>query len=234
MLGVGIDEAVGALGSAHLVIIDFLIFVLGGKHALLGLVVSAVIEAFAVGAPGGSREFGPLDAVVEQTFALGLHDVYLDPVRARCGRSEGEVFAVFRERGGGQGYRSVVGQLVGVEEYLGFGLGVGLPVDDVLILQTVVTREVEPVAFFRGGTLFGVVPQLGQTLFDGLAEGNLRQVVEGHFVFGLYPGGRRFGAVVLEPAVVVGNLCAEVVVGHVAALGFGVGQMFYFLHLITI
>ena len=96
-------------------------------------------------------------------------------------------------------------------------------VDDRLILQSVVVGVVPPVAVLDGSRLLGIVPQLGEPLADGSAEGYLREVVLRHGILGRNPGGRSLRIVVLEPAVGVGNLHAEIVVHHVAALGGRIG-----------
>ena len=225
-----VDEFVGRLGRTQFVVVNFLEFVLGRVGALFRRVVGAVIESLGIGSPPGARELHPLDPVGGERLVGGVHHADLHPVGTRRGGRIGEPASVLRERHGGQRHRSVVGERVGVEEHLARGARLLRAPDHRLVLQTVVIGIVPPVAVLRGSPLLGIVPQLGQPLADRPAERNLREIVLGHGVLGGDPGGRRFGIVVFEPPVGIGNLGTEIVVHHVAALGFGVRQVFDLFH----
>ena len=86
---------------------------------------------------------------------------------------------------------------------------------------------------FGRNTLFGIVPQFGQPFADRAAERNLRQVILRHNVLGLHPRRRRLGIVVFEPAVGIGNLRTEIIIGHVGALRPGIGHVFYLFHIVA-
>ena len=223
MLAVLVDEAVGRLGLAQLVVVDLLELVLRRVDTLLRGVVGAVIEALRIGRPGGAGELHPVDAVVGQLSRRGIHHTDFDPVRARRRGGIGHVAAILREGNRRQRHRTVLREGVGVEKDLPGLAGLLRAVDDRLILQSVVVGVVPPVAVLDGSRLLGIVPQLGEPLADGSAEGYLREVVLRHGILGRNPGGRSLRIVVLEPAVGVGNLHAEIVVHHVAALGGRIG-----------
>ena len=233
MLAVLVDEPVGRLRRADAVVIDLLVLVLRRIDALLRCVVGAVIESLRVGRPLRPRVLHPLDPVLRERPVGGVHHADLHPVRSRRRGGIGEIAAVLRERGGGHGHRAVLRQAVGIEEHLARPARLPRAVEHRLVLQPVVIIVVPPVAVLRRRPLPGVVPQLGEPLTDGVAEGNLRQVVVRHGVFGLDPGGRGLREVVLEPAVGIGDLRAEVVVHDPAALGLGIGQEFDPLHIVT-
>ena len=172
-----------------------------------------------------------VDLVGSERLVGGVHHADLHPVRTRRGGRIGKPAAVLREGHVGQGHRPVVGELIGVEEHLAGLARLLRAVDHRLVLQTVVISVVPPVAVLARGALLGVVPHFGQPLADGPAERNLREVVLRHGVLGGDPRGRGLRVVVLEPAVGIGNLRAEIVVHHVAAHGLGVRLMFYLFHI---
>ena len=228
-----IDEAVVRLLRAECMVVDLLELVLRRVDTLLRGVVGTVVEAFRIGRPRGPRVFHPVDAVFGQGLGLGIHDADLDPVRTRCRRGIGKIAAVLGERRCGQCHRTVLGEGVRVEEDLAGLTGLLRAVEHRLVLQTVVIIVVIPVAVFGRSPLLGVVPQLGQPLADGVAEGDLREVVVGHGIFGSDPGGRCLRVVVLEPAVGIRHLGAEIVVHHLAAGRLGVGKMLDLLHVVA-
>ena len=228
-----INEAVGRLRGPQLVVVDLLELVLRRIDALLRGVIGAVIEPLRVGGPHGAGELHPFDPVFGQGFGFGIHDADLDPVRARCRGGIGEIASVLREGDCRKRHRTVLRQRIGIEEDLAGLSGLLRAAEHRLVLQSVVIIVVIPVAVFRRSPLLGVVPQLGQPLADGIAEGDLREIILGYGIFGSDPGGRRLRVVVLEPAVGIRHLGAEVVVHHLAAGRFGVGKMFYLLHVVT-
>ena len=229
---VPVNEAVGLLFGAQLVIIYFLELILGGEYTLLRRVVGAVIEPFGVGGPDRARELHPVDSVLREFARAGVHHADLHPVRAGSGGGIGQVAAVLREREVGKGHRAVVGKAVGIEEHLALGGGIARAVEHRLVLEPVVIEIVVIIPVSAQAPLFGIVPQLGQPLADRVAVGYLPQVVLRDGVLGLDPCGRGLRIVVLQPAVGVGDLGAEVVVHHLAARGFGVGKAFDF-HLVA-
>ena len=231
MFPVLVNELVGRLGRTQRMVINLLKLVLGRVGVLLRGVVGAVIEPLGIGRPPCAREFHPLDLVGSERLVGGVHHADLHPVRTRRGGRIGKPAAVLREGHVGQGHRPVVGELIGVEEHLAGLARLLRAVDHRLVLQTVVISVVPPVAVLARGALLGVVPHFGQPLADGPAERNLREIVLRHGVLGGDPRGRGLRVVVLEPAVGIGNLRAEIVVHHVAAHGLGVRLVFYLFHI---
>ena len=218
-----VDQAVGALLGPELVEKDFLEAVLRDERlGLLRLVVAAVIEA--VPGPDGARELDPADHVGQQ-FARGhVHHADLDPVRTGRGGRIGAILAVLRERYVAQRDRTVVRQLVRVEEYLGRTVEAFLAVEHALVLQPVVLEKEKVVAVLARHAVFRIVPELGQPVADLVAERDLRQVVLRDFVFGRHPGGRLGRVVVLQPAVRIGHFRSEVVVDRAVHAGDGIRQ----------
>ena len=230
VLAVLVDEAVGRLRRTERMVVDLLILVLRRIDASVGRLIAAVVEAFGVGSPLGAGVLHPADFVGGQLARRGILDADLDPVRARCGGRIGEVAPVLRERRRGQRHRPVLRKGVRIEEDLARRARLLRAVEHRLILQAVVIIVVPPVAVLDRRPLLGIVPQFGQPLADRTAEGDLREVVLRHGILGRHPGSRRLRIVILEPAVGIGHLGAEIVVHDPAALGFGVGHPFYLLH----
>ena len=217
-----VDQAVGALLGPELVEKDFLEAVLRDERLGLLRLVAAVIEA--VPGPDGARELDPADHVGQQ-FARGhVHHADLDPVRTGRGGRIGAILAVLRERYVAQRDRTVVRQLVRVEEYLGRTVEAFLAIEHALVLQSVVLEKEKVVAVLARHSVFRVVPELGQPVADLVAERDLRQVVLRDFVFGRHPGGRLGRVVVLQPAVRIGHFRSEVVVDRAVHAGDGIRQ----------
>ena len=230
MLRVGIDQPVGRLGRAEAVVVDLLKLVLRRENALLRSVVRTVIESFGIGRPLGSRKLHPVDPVRSQRTVGGVHHTDFDPVRTRCGDRVGAVFAVLGEGHARKGHRTVFRERIGVDEHFALPARLRGAVEHRLVPQSVVVEIIPCVAVFGRNTLFGVVPQFGQPFADRAAERNLRQVILRHDVLGLHPRRRRLRVVVFEPAVGIGNLRPEVIIGHVGALRPGIGHVFYLFH----
>ena len=226
VLSVPIDQLVGTLSVAQLVIIDLLELVLRRIDALFGFIVCAVIEALTVGSPTCARELHPLNLVRELLARLGIHHADLNPVRTCRGNRIGHIFTVLREGYGRQSHRTLVRERVGIEEHLALSVERGLAIEHRLILQTVVIEIVVPIAVARGRTLLRVVPELSQTLADLIAVGNLREIVERYLVLSLYPLGGFGGIVVLQPAIGIGHLSSEIVINNLTTLGCGIGFQF--------
>ena len=226
VLSVPIDQLIGTLSVAQLVIIDLLELVLRRIDALFGFIVCAVIEALTVGSPTCARELHPLDLVRELLARLGIHHADLNPVRTCRGNRIGHIFTVLREGYGRQSHRTLVRERIGIEEHLTLSVKRRLAIEHRLVLQTVVIEVVVPIAVARGRTLLRVVPELSQTLADLIAVGNLREIVERNLVLSLYPLGGFGGVVVLQPAIGIGHLSSEIVINNLTTLGCGIGFQF--------
>ncbi len=143
MILVLIHKLVVALGSSYFVIVDTMVFVgVGELLAVDGFVVGAVVEAVAL--PCGIGELGPFDVVGQQLLGFGVHHIDFGPVRAAARNGVGGVLAVVGSAYAGQGHCTVVAELVGVEEHLGFLVKRACAVEHRLILQSVVLVEVVP------------------------------------------------------------------------------------------
>ena len=226
-----VDQHVFRLRRTERVVVNLLELVLRRVDARFGSIVGAVVEALGVGSPRGARELHPLDVVVGQLARRHVDHADLHPVGTRLGHGIGAIIAVLGERHVGQRHRPVGRQGVGIEEDAALGVGRIGAVEHRLVLKPVVVKPVPGIAVPGGNALLGVVPELGEALADGPAERNLREVVVRHGVLGGDPGGRSLRVVVLEPAVGVGHLRAEVVVDHLAARGVGIGLMLDLFHL---
>ncbi len=207
-----------ALRGTQLVVIHLLELVLG-RLGILGGIIAAVEEA--VTQPLRIGKLGPHDVVVEHTVLLEILDVDLVPVAAVAGDDVGQVATVVREVERLQGHGAVVAQCVGVEHHLVVAVGTVL-IEHTLVLQSVVLVEVEFVLYLEGSRHLLVVGEFGDALLHILAEGDLGQIVLSHLVLGIDPGLGLGAAVILEPAVRVGHLGAEVVVHRVHAARVGV------------
>ena len=226
VLSVPIDQLVSRLSIAQLVIVNLLELVLRRVDSLLGFVVCAVIEALAVGSPACARELHPLDLIRELLARCGIHHADLNPIRASRSHRVSHIFSVLRESDSRQRHGTLVRESIGIEEYLALCLERRLAIEHRLVLQTVVIEIVVPIAVTRGSTLLRVVPELSQALADLIAIGNLREVIEGHIVLCLDPLGCFGGVVVLQPAVGIGYLGAEIVIHNLTTLGSGIGFQF--------
>ena len=211
-------DVVLALGSAQLVVIYLLELVLG-RLGVFGGVIAAVEEA--VTQPLGIGELGPNDVVVEHAVFLQVLDEDLVPVTAAAGDDVGQIAAVIGEVQLLQGHGAVFAQRVGVKHHLVVARFVIL-VEHALVLQTVVLEKIEFVLYLEGSTHLLVVGEFSDALFHILAEGNLCQVVLRHLVLGIDPGLGLGAAVILEPAVGVGHLGAEVSVHCIHTTGVGI------------
>ena len=244
-----VDQLVLALGSPELVKVDFLILVGRGEFlAFRRFFEPGIIKAVTL--PGGAAELGPLDAVLELLAGLHLHDPHLRPVRPTLRPRIGGIAVIVRESGQESPGGSVRRKSVGVEEDPGFAVQALLDVDDALVLEAVVLHEEIILSDSEGRRIAGIIVDLGQPgadplpgldralhriggvadhvsyapAADLLAEGDLGQVIESDLVLGLHPFRRRLGLVVLEPAIRVGDFCAEIIIHHVALLGNAVGD----------
>ena len=190
----------------------------------LGSLVAAVEEALVVLGPGGVGELGPFQLVGQLPAGGDFHDVPDRPVAAGLGAAVGQVLAVVAEAHLAQGDRAVFRPRVGVDQDPRLGLERIGHVEHGLVLQAVVLEEEVAAAFLHVGRVLGEVPELGQAAADRLALGDGGQVGLGELVLGLDPLGHlgRVADVVLQPAVGIGHLGAEVGVDVIDAAGFGV------------
>jgi len=209
---VGVEEFILFLWCAEFVIIDFVVLVhiaelLTGFWAVVGGIEESVLV------PRGTRELCPFDVVGEEFEGGHVLHVDLDPVGAAALDGVGHVLAVVGEADAAERHGAVVGERVGVEEDGGLAVEGLLHVNDALVLEAVVLRvDIAPV-FLRWHTIALVVNQLRQSVLECAAERDVAQVVLCDFILFLDPFRGLGGGVVFEPAVRVGDLRAEVIVG---------------------
>ena len=149
--------------------------------------------------------------VGQKLLGGGVHHGDLGPVAATAAYGVGCVLSVLRLECAGEGHCAVVAQGVGVEEHLAVArLEVGGAVYHGLVLKAVVLGIVIFAVIFAGGdTTLHKIVEVGQTLGDGSAIGNLREILLCHLVLGLDPSEGLGSGVVLQRAVDVTDLQSE-------------------------
>lgn len=221
-----IDELVFVLRIAEAMQIELLVEV-GVLEFLAGSGrrIAAVVEAAAVGQPGGSGEFDPLD-FIRETFAGGdVDDIPGGPVGAGLGEGVGKELAVLGDGGAGDGDGAIGREGVGIEQEDFLGIGFVLaPVVDALVLQARFAGVKEAAGDEGGQTVLVVVPGFGEAFFEGLALGDFGEKGFGESLLRFDPGSGLGGVEVFEPAVGVGDGLAVEGFGDVSAAGFGVGE----------
>ncbi len=216
-------ELVLRLRCADAVIENLVPFVLRRQRGRFARrIVSAVEEA--VTCPVDSRHLRPLHDIVERFARLDLHYVELGPVRSTRRDPIGHVAVVLRQCQPGESGRAVRRKPVGIEKNPRLALETLLYVPHVLILQSVVLREDEVLAFPRGRAVARIVVELRETRFHRLAKWNLLQISERDLVLFLHPLRRLRRVLVLEPAVWIGNGIAKVDIYLRNFPGFRIGK----------
>ena len=211
------DELILALWLSEFVIIHAVERILCTELAPVGGGVAAVVEA--VADPARAGELDPLQHVA-RLFAGGeVHHADFLPVAAGRVAHHHDVLVVIGGAGQAGRDRPVLAEGVGVEEDPVLAVEAVADVPDALVLQAVVLADVVAVANLPGRADLLVVEDLLVAVADGLAEGDGVQVAAGHGVLGFDPGAGLLAAVVLEPAVGVGDLGAEVGVDDVFGAG---------------
>ena len=121
-------------------------------------------------------------------------------------------------------HRSVARERVGIKQDSRLGVKRIGDEQDVLILQaTIVLVEVSAALLFRDAVTL-VVPELHQTLVDGMAVWDLIEIVKRQFVLGFDPGTGIGGIGVFEATIGIGHLGSVVVVDLVDGFGMWVGK----------
>ncbi len=189
-----------------------------------GLVVAAVEETGAVAAPAYARELHPLERVGGRLAAIDVKHMPFFPVRAGGRQAVGEIFAVLADRITLQGYGAVGRERVRIEQHARRGIERIGDVEHGLILQAVVARvEIFAAAQLRWAVTLEI-PQLGQTLPEPVATGDLREIGGRKPVLGLDPGMCVRRVDCFQPAIGIGDLGAVVVVGLRSFFRLGIGQ----------
>ena len=219
-----VDQPVGGLGRAEPVVVELLEVV--GVPELVGArrVVARVVEAAAVGGPGGRGELHPLDVVREVLARGDVADAPLLPVAACLGDSVGEERSVARGDRVRQRDRPVLAQGVRIEQHTRLEPRHIHHVQDGLRLQPAVPLEEDALALPDRHLVPLVVPEGGQPVTEGAPDGDAGQEAFGDLVLGVdplpVPGARR----VLEPAIRVRHLGPVVVVDDVHLARHRVGE----------
>ena len=216
------DQLVLALRGAQLVVVHAVEGVLGAELAAVGRRVAAVVEA--VTDPAGAGELDPLQYVASFLASFEVHHVDLLPIAAGRVAHDGDVLVVIGGAGEAGGHGAILAQGVGVEEDAVLAVEAVADVPDALVLQAVVLADVVAVANLPRRADLLVVEDLLVAVADGVAEGDGVEVAAGDGVLGLDPRAGLLAAVVLQPAVGVGDLGAEVGVGDVFGAGVRIGE----------
>ena len=203
-------------------VVHFVAFILAavGSHALSGSIVGAVEEA--VSLPGGPGELRPFDMVREQFAGGGVHHVELLPVASAAGNAVGRILAVVAEIHALEGHGAVFAEGVGVQEHARLPVRRILLIEHALVLQAVVLIKIPfAVGAAHGSAHLLIVTDLLEALQQLGAERNMSKVVRSRTVLGFDPGRSLVGTVIFQPAVRVGHLGAEIVVGSGVLAGLG-------------
>ena len=182
-----------------------------GNLALLG--IARVVEAAVIGLPrdaGGARAF---DGVGQQLVGGGLDDVQRAHLGAAFGGAVRDILAVVRCLPPVERNRSILGKLVDVHQHFVLAVHVFADVEDGLVLlafaagvEVILAANLRLAQVADFEQLLDAVVQLvaaGQLVEDAARVGQLRR----------HPLLRLGTASILQPAVRVDNLVAEVVVG---------------------
>ena len=209
------EEDVLTLGRADFVEINLVAFVLAAVGVVLtGFIVGAVVEA--VSAPCRLSELGPLNVVLKERAGFYVHHENLLPVTSAAGNGVGHVFAVIGEKGALQGHGAVFAQGIGIQENHRFRLRRIHLIQDSLVLEAVIFVDI-PLAVFSTGrdTHFLIIGNLLETFQELLTPRQALKVIVRHLVLGLHPCGGFFRGVILQPAIGIRNLRAEICIHSV-------------------
>ena len=147
--------------------------------APVGFVVAAVKDTLVVFGPGGAGELDPLEIVSEIFSGVDIADMPLGPVGAGGRDGVGHQFAVIGDSFTGESYGSIGRERVWIKQDAGLGVEGFGDEEDILLLESgVVLKEVASAVLAGSGEAL-VVPQLGETVANGLAVGELIEVAEG-------------------------------------------------------
>ena len=160
-------------------IVELLEIVCVPQGCALGFVVTAVVEALIVFAPGCAGELEPLEIVGEIFAGIDVADMPLVPVGAGSGEAVGHQLAIVGDGCAGQRDGAVGGERVRIEQEARLGVQRFGDKKDVLLLESGVVLEEVASAMLAGRGVTLVVPELGQAVVNGLAVGNLVEVAEG-------------------------------------------------------
>ena len=148
--------------------------------------------------------------VVQELSRSDIHHVKLRPVGTASRHAVSHVLPVVREVNALQSHRSVVAQLVRVEEHARRTAQFVHHVEHTLVLQAVILVEIPLAVTLERCAYFFVVRHLFQSFEQLRAERNLPDVAVGNGIFCLYPCRSLRTAVVLQPAIRVFHLRSEI------------------------
>ena len=131
---------------------------------------------------------------------------------------------VVRETQRLQRHRTITAQFVGIEEHAGLTVKLILHIDHILILQTVVAREVPLAVMLARCTDLLITRQLGEAFQQLVSKGYLLQIRIRNLVLSLYPSGGLRAGVILQPAVRVAHFHTEVFIYGAVFLCLGILQ----------
>ena len=222
-VGGGIDQRVGALRRAELMEIDLLVLVerleLG---ALGGCGEARIIEARSILRPRQARELDPVDLVADAA-ARDVEDLYGTPVGAAVLHRIEQLAAVLRRGPFGERRRAVLRPAVGIDQHPARPIDAVAHIEHRLVLQPGIARVEIATALLHRHAEPLVIEQLLQACREDVAARQRGEIGVGD---GILVGDplRDLGIgadVVLEPAIRIGDLDAELFVDlwHTAGLG---------------
>src|SRR5215813_13395563 len=186
-----VDQNVFGLRRAEAVVEELLIVVRVFELSLLvRLVVAAIEKSFAVRRPRRAGELHPFNRIGEVIPSLDLASLPFLPIRTGGRKPISQVFAVLADRVARQRDRAVSGKFVRIEQHARFAVERFQRVEHVLILEAVVFEIEITATLFERRSVFLVVPELGQSLLDLGAFGDLIEKTEGELVLSLDPCAR--------------------------------------------
>lgn len=190
----------------------------GGTFFWLG--IAGVKEAGIILRPPDLHEARPADLVIEDPAGVDIHHAYGPPIGAAFLDGVGEIAAVMRDRPFGKRGCPVLGPAVGVD-YNAIR-SVLADIQDGLRLQTGASdEEITVAALFRRDRKAFVVGKRLEALLEQVATGKRGEVVFGQIFLLSDPGLNLPVAAnaAFQPAIRVGNRCAEMRVDGFGALG---------------
>ena len=226
MIGPFVDQPVGRLIGAELVVIDFLVVVDLEQRIGAGrrLGIAAVEKPGAVMRPRRARELDPLEMIAAVLLRRYIPDPKFLPVRSAARRAVDQRAPVFGEREDRERDRAVGREGVGIEQDRGLRRQGALRIQHRLVLQSRVLEEEVAATLLERRAVFRIVPQLGETAPDPLAFRDLLKVCERDAILCLHPGARLGRVHILEPAIGVGNSGAVVIIDHVTLVRRRIGE----------
>ena len=121
----------------------------GQSRTLQGFVVTGIEKPFAA-FPGQGTKLDIHQGIAHLLSGFGMEDHHLAPIRSPFADLKSTMRSVLRKLNSCQGRGPVLGELIGVQKDLGKPwLGVGFPVQNGLVLQSIVFVEIRVFPFLK-------------------------------------------------------------------------------------